>query len=169
MSDDGGAGTGGASPSADGDGLSVSDRRVTQAGSGARRVRRGRTRGWSEDGPRSTRVSVPFSDTEFSDIDAVSERLGMRPGAWIGEVAVRYARNQLRPLPADWREALAALVSARTDVVRVGTLLNQVARHANALGEFEPETARLLAMVERMLGRLDALEAQAAARVRRST
>lgn len=148
--------------------LSVSDRRVKQASAGPRRSRRQRTRGWAEDGPRSVRIMVHLSEKEAEDVEAVCERLGMKPGAWIAEMAVRYARGQLDPIPADWRDVVREFVSARTDVVRVGTLLNQIAKHANSLGEFDVETGRLLAVVERMLARVDALEAEASDRVGRA-
>lgn len=149
------------------DSLSPSDRRLKQASMGARRSRRQRTRGWADDGPRSVRITVHLSEKEFADIDAVCERLGMKPGSWIAEMAVRYSRGQLDPIPADWRDVVREIVESRPDMAQVRALLNQIAKHANSLGEFSAETGHLLAVVERMLTRVDALEAAASDRVGR--
>lgn len=148
--------------------LSSSDRRLKKASAGARRARGRRTRGWSDDGPRERKLVVKLSDKEMAAIDEVCERLGMTPGAWVGEMAVRYARGQLDPIPADWRDLIGELVSWRTEVVRAGTVINQVARHANATGEFEDGAERLVALTERLLTRVDAATEQASDRVRRS-
>lgn len=150
---------------AQGGSLSASDRRLRQAGAGPRRSAPQRTRGWAEDGPRSERITVHLSPKESEDVHAVCERLGMKPGAWIGEMAVRYARGQLDPIPADWRDVVREIVASRPDMAQVRALLNQIAKHANSLGEFGAETERLLTMVEGMLTRVDALEAEASERV----
>ena len=92
----------------------------------------------------------------------------MRPGAWIGEMVGRYARGQLDPIPADWRDLIAELLRWRVEVVRAGTVVNQVARHANATGEFEGQADQLLELVERMLTRVDEATEQASIRMRRA-
>lgn len=130
---------------------SESDLRVTRAAAGTRRVRRTRTRGWSEDGPRDQVVKVRFSEEEKRVVEEFAERLGMRLSACVGELAVRYARGQLEPLPADDRDALAALERSEVAINRVGTLLNQIAYHANALNEFPEDTAKVLRWADDML------------------
>ncbi|MBA8827765.1 hypothetical protein FHX42_005172 [Saccharopolyspora lacisalsi] len=148
--------------------LSSSDRRLNQAASGGRRERSGRRRAPAEDGKRTNQLVVSFSDAELAAIDEVSRRTGLSAGAWVGEMAVRYARGQLDPLPADWRDFAAEFVRYRVDVQRAGTVINQVARHANATGEFEDGAERLMALVERLLQRIDAATEEAGERVRRS-
>lgn len=85
----------------------------------------------------------------------------MAAGAWIAELAVRYARNEVHPLPENWRELIGDFLRVRVDVQRAGNVVNQVARHANATGQFEPDADRLLGLVERLLRRVDEATAQA--------
>lgn len=92
-----------------------------------------------------------FSEDEKRIVDELAERLGMQLSACVGELAVRYARGQLEPLPADDRDALATLERSEVTINRVGTLLNQIAHHANALNEFPEETAQVLRWADEML------------------
>lgn len=113
-------------------------------------------------------MKVYYSEKELEEVREVSSRLGMQPGAWIGEMSVRYARGQLDPIPADWRDLVRELVRWRTDVVRAGTLANQIAKHANATGEFEDGAGELLELVRRLLQRVDVATEEASDRVGRS-
>ncbi|MHA6806317.1 MobC domain-containing protein [Salinifilum ghardaiensis] len=113
-----------------------------------------------------------FSEAEHADVLAAAERMGMRPGALIGELAVRYARGVLDPPPADMRAVVAEVMAQRPYLTRVGTLLNQIAKHANAQGELPADAGEQLAVVRRLVETLseqvDAQESQAVARQKAS-
>jgi hypothetical protein len=67
--------------------------------------------------PRRRDVRVRLSPGEADLIREAARREGLSVGAWVGEVAVRAARTDASPLPATWRELVAALVQLRAEVV----------------------------------------------------
>lgn len=150
--------------------LSASDRRVAEAASGVRRQRGARTRGWAEDGPRSKQVLVRLSEEEWLAVAEVSERVGMRPAAWMGEVAVRYARGQVAPVPADMRDVVTEVIAQRPYLTSIGSLLNQIARVVHATGAVPEDASERLEVVRRqfaeLLRRHDAEEADATSRAK---
>lgn len=148
--------------------LSDDERRLAAAARGARREGARRTRGWGEDGPRDHVVKVRFSDQELAEVQTVASRLGRAPASWIADLATRFARGQLGAIPASERDLIAEYLRLRVDVVRAGTVINQVARHANATGEFAEDTERLLEFSERLLSRIDDATARANERVGRA-
>lgn len=92
---------------------------------------------------------------ELAEVTKVADRLRMEPAAWIGELATQFAHGELRPIPASERELLAELLRYRTDVMRAGTVINQVAAHAHSSGEWPDGVERLVALSERLLNRVD--------------
>lgn len=141
---------------------SGSDQRVAATAAGSRRQREGRTRGWDSDEIRSERVTVRFTPSGLADIEEVARRLRMRPSAWIGEMAERYARGQLAPVPEDMRDAVREIVAQRPYVSSLGSLVNQVAKVANATGSLPEDTREQVQVFQRQVAdltrRLDELE-----------
>ncbi len=119
-----------------------------------------------EPAPRSQRVTPRFSDGEHELVCAAAAAVGLAVDAWVAEVAVRVARSEVAPLPADWREVLAELIATRGQVRRVGVLLNQIAAHAHATGSVPEAAGRVAEMADRVVRRLDELTDQAGRRLR---
>lgn len=111
-------------------------------------------RRWAEK-PRTNRVQARYSEAEMAEIRELAGRLGRPPGAVVSELALAYARGELDPIPLDWQDVIGTLLRWRIEVQRAGQVLNQVAAHANTLGQFENETGRLLELVERLLTQAD--------------
>jgi hypothetical protein len=78
----------------------------------------------------------------------------MALSAWVGEAAVRVARQKVLPLStlAEEMRALMMLREELADVRRLlriaGGNLNDVARHANSTGEIHAATGRVLARMD---------------------
>jgi hypothetical protein len=128
-----------------------------------------------EAAPRRRRATPLFSDREHELVCAAAAAASMAVDAWVAEVAVRVARSEVAvrvarsevaPLPADWREVLAALIATRGQVRRVGVLLNQIAAHAHATGTVPAAAGRVAGMADRVVRRLDELTDQAGRRLR---
>jgi hypothetical protein len=74
--------------------------------------------------PRSASVRVPLSPRETEMVRAAAVRAGLSIGAWVGDVAVRHARDVAAGVldvrePSSWRDLVAALVALRTQVLTV--------------------------------------------------
>lgn len=121
---------------------------------------------------------VAVSAFEKAALLTAARREGMAVGAWLGEVGVRHALHGDRVEAADgeaggWRLVLQALIATHTELAatrrllrNVGANLNQVAAAANTTGRLVPQTVRVLALVDRTVGRVDDGVAAVAAAVR---
>jgi Bacterial mobilisation protein (MobC). len=98
-------------------------------------------------------------------IKAAAASRGMATNAYIAAAAMHAAREDVQPLPADWREVVGSLVEDRRQIRRVGVLLNQLAKVANTSGQ-APDHQRILTRLAVIVARLDALTARAAGRLR---
>ena len=81
----------------------------------------------------------------------------------MGEIIARHIPRDAKPPPLTWQDVIAAQLAHRVDIVRAGTVINQVARVANATGGVPLAVERLAALANRMLARADALIAAAVA------
>ena len=122
---------------------------LVPAGSGGRGLRR---RPHAE-GPRTHQIVVRLSADEFAAIRVVTDRAGVVPGAWLGELGVRVAGGVADPVPSRWLDLVEDLVRCRQDVVEVVRLLG-------AAGGEDAATAR------RILARIDGITDAAAAAAR---
>jgi hypothetical protein len=115
---------------------------------------------------RSERGTPRFSKAEWELVAAAAAARGLAVNAWLAEAAMRAARAERTPLPADWRQVLAELIQTRAEVRRVGRLLEQTAQ---VDGEVEASPAvaeEVLAMVRRVVSQLDTLTRRARERLR---
>lgn len=87
----------------------------------------------------------------------------MAPRAWAGEMLMRCAADGALPPLASWQDVVAAQLAYRVDIVRAGTVINQVAKIANSTGRVPAHVERLAALAARMLARADALVSDAVA------
>jgi len=114
--------------------------------------------------PRHLNFKIRFNKTEYESIREASDRHGLAPRAWAGEMLLRCAAGELPPPLASWQNVLAAQLAHRVDIVRAGTVINQVAKVANSTGRVPLAVERLAELSNRMLTRADALIAAAVAR-----
>jgi hypothetical protein len=114
---------------------------------------------------RSERGTPRFSRAEWALVAAAAAARGLAVNAWLAEVAMRAARAECRPLPADWREVLAELFQARAEVRRVGRLLEQTAQ-VDGQGDASATAEELLVVVRQVVTELDTLTRRARERLR---
>jgi uncharacterized protein (DUF1778 family) len=77
-------------------------------------------RGGGGEAVRSASVRVRLSPAEAAAITEAASQAGLSVGAWVGDVAVRAARGDAAAIGmgvSSWREATAALVAVRAQVV----------------------------------------------------
>lgn len=108
---------------------------------------------------RTNKRTLRFTDAELADLANAAARVGLATDAYTAEAAVRTARTTAR-LPADWRDALAAVLAATEQVRRAGQVANQLARVANSTGQLPGHAEDVLARLDRATAHLDALAAR---------
>ena len=94
----------------------------------------GATRRRREGESRPHRLSIRLSDVELAEVAASATRDGLATGAWIADAAVQYARGvQVGPVnTSELRAVLGELNRTRTQLGRVGVLLNQAVAALNS-------------------------------------
>lgn len=104
-------------------------------------------------GGRPTNCMVALSEEEAALIREAAERDNMALGAWVGEAAVRSARNKVLPTSSTG-EAMQGLMMMRAEAAELRRLLkiaggnlNDVARWANSTGKIHAATQKVLARV----------------------
>jgi hypothetical protein len=114
---------------------------------------------------RSERGTPRFSRAEWALVAAAAAARGLAVNAWLAEAAMRAARAECTPLPADWRQVLAELIQARAEVRRVGRLLEQMTQ-VDCRADASAPAEEVLAMVRRVVTELDTLTRRARERLR---
>lgn len=114
-------------------------------------------------GGRPLSCMVALSLEEAALLRIAADRDGMALGAWVGEAALRVARQGVTPTSSAG-EDMQALMVMRAEVMEhrrllrnVGGNLNDVARHANSTGAIHVSTTRVLSRVEDLVARVDEL------------
>ncbi len=124
--------------------------------------------GWYRDrsprgqGPRRVRASLRYTDSEWAAIVVAAAAAGMKPGAWLADVAFQAARDRnggIRLERGAIDELLTELRQHRRVLTNIGGNLNQIAAVANASGEIEARdaAARVLRLVSRVVFGCDEL------------
>jgi hypothetical protein len=120
----------------------------------ARRASAGRDRDHQR--PARPRVlKLRLSDEEFADVETAASQAGLTPSGYAAEAALAAARGGRPPVPDPWRQALAEVMDARTQVRRFGVNVNQAVRVLNATGEAPEWFGRAVALTDRAVERLD--------------
>ncbi|WP_433259314.1 hypothetical protein ACQPYK_49830 (plasmid) [Streptosporangium sp. CA-135522] len=102
--------------------------------------RRGRARQ-----PRDKRVGpLLFDEPEFAALVLAAEREGLSVGAFIADTAVAAARQQLHPIPLNYREQMTEFVRARVVLNQLGNALTELARSE------QPDAPALKAVAQRI-------------------
>lgn len=115
-------------------------------------------------GGRQHSVRVPLSDSELATVRAAATRAGLSDASWVGEVSVAAATQPRHTaVPHEWGQAMQGLMGLRAELMEdrrvlrnVGGNLNDVARAANVDGTVHDAAERVLGLVERAVGRIDA-------------
>lgn len=114
---------------------------------------------------RSERGTPRFSRAEWQLVAAAAAAGGLAVNAWLAEAAMRAARAEGTPLPADWRQVLAELIQARAEVRRVGRLLERTTR-VDCQADASAAAEEVLATVRQVVTELDTLTRRARERLR---
>ncbi|MFI8178026.1 plasmid mobilization relaxosome protein MobC [Streptomyces microflavus] len=107
------------------------------AANGRRRSsgRSARYREREPDGRRDNRVKVSYTDNELTIIREAAVRELQAVAAWVGEVALNVAKEQVVPgVGAEARDVIAELIQSRRQLARIGNNLNQIAKALNSDG-----------------------------------
>lgn len=107
-------------------------------------------------GPRRARTAVSYTDVEWAAILVAAAVEGMKPGAWVADVAFEVARRRnggSLPGRRAVDELLTELRQHRRVLTNIGGNLNQIAAVANATGEIEVRDAavRVVDLVRRVV------------------
>ncbi|MER6723351.1 plasmid mobilization relaxosome protein MobC [Streptomyces halstedii] len=108
------------------------------------------------DGLRDNRVKVSYNDSELTILNEAASRDNQALASWIASAALAVAEEKVVPVSADLKDVLADLVKARTQVTRVGTNVNQIARVLNSEGDVtDAQLSAALRAVQQAVRRLD--------------
>ncbi len=112
---------------------------------------------------RERRVHPRYNDNEFDLVQKAAALSRMKPGGYVAECALAAARaDDPTAAVADYRAMVKALMAANGQLGKIGSNLNQLARHLNQDGAWpHPDTVqRLLESVEASIAGLDTAVAQ---------
>lgn len=116
-------------------------------------------------GGRAVRRVLRLTEAENAELSLAAGREGKSVQRFVVEAGVARARG-VDPQAA--RETITALFKVEHQLSKVGTNINQLARHANATGEvLHAELRGELAKLRRCLDRLDEAVDQVSVEVRR--
>ncbi|MFE3601378.1 plasmid mobilization relaxosome protein MobC [Streptomyces sp. NPDC059142] len=96
--------------------------------------RRARYRERDADGRRDNRLKVSYTDTELAIIREAAARDNQALAAWVGDTALKVAKEKVVPVSVDARDVLAELIQSRNQASRIGNNVNQIAKALNADG-----------------------------------
>ncbi len=110
-------------------------------------------------------MKLRYSQEEFDALAAAAARAGLTPSGYAAETALSAARGVQSSGGPWFREALVEVMTARAQVRRVGSNLNQAVRVLNATGEAPEGLARAVLAAQQAVSELDAAAGQLARRV----
>ncbi|MFJ2589670.1 plasmid mobilization relaxosome protein MobC [Streptomyces sp. NPDC087538] len=84
------------------------------------------------DGRRDNRLKVSYTDTELTIVREAAVRDSQALAAWVGDAALKVAKEKVVPVSVDARDLIAELIQSRNQASRIGNNLNQIARALNA-------------------------------------
>ncbi|MBD0844266.1 plasmid mobilization relaxosome protein MobC [Streptomyces sp. TRM68416] len=88
------------------------------------------------DGPRDkkNRLKVSYTEAELTIIREAAARANQALAAWVGDTALKVAKEKVVPVSVDARDLIAELIQARNQASRIGNNVNQIAKALNADG-----------------------------------
>lgn len=115
--------------------------------------------------PRPHRLTLRLSDEELYLVSVAAAVERLTPTGYVGKVAVNVAAGRVQPAPTGLVDALGELLEARQQVRKFSVLVNQAVTKLHAIGELPAELGPAVALVGRVLPRLE----DAAVAVRRAS
>ncbi|GHI98182.1 hypothetical protein TPA0906_00480 [Streptomyces olivaceus] len=106
------------------------------AADGRRRTsdRSARYRDREPDERRDNRLKVSYTDSELTIVREAAERDNQALAAWVGDAALKVAKEKVVPVSVDARDLVAELIQSRNQASRIGNNVNQIAKALNADG-----------------------------------
>jgi uncharacterized protein (DUF1778 family) len=104
---------------------------------------------------RSARVFLRLSTDEHEDLVAAAGRAGLTPTGFAAQAALAAARGQEPPAAVLLREALAEVMTARTQVRRFATNVNQAVAALHSVGQPPEWLGQAVELTTRATQRLD--------------
>lgn len=102
-------------------------------------------------GGRTTKKTYRVSEREEAALKAKAARYGIS----VARLVVESALSKQGESHSDRQALVQELAQTRTLLSRVSSNINQIARHANATGEFPGDAAAALAAMRRLMVRID--------------
>jgi hypothetical protein len=106
-----------------------------------------RPRRYRPPGQGRTVCRIRLGEDELEELREAAGRVQMSLSGYIAEAALSVARNTRPPTPAPWREALAELAGASTELRRIGGNLNQLVARVHATGQTPARLGEALRIV----------------------
>ncbi|MEW2614537.1 plasmid mobilization relaxosome protein MobC [Streptomyces sp. NPDC047880] len=106
-----------------------------------------------DDGRREARVDARYSDDEKAAIVARAKAMGIAGAHLVGAVVMAFVNGETH-LPDQrtvYDDAIDEFAALRTEITRIGTNANQIARRLNSGGDPHPVDAAVLDRAERLL------------------
>ncbi|MDX3864583.1 plasmid mobilization relaxosome protein MobC [Streptomyces europaeiscabiei] len=106
-----------------------------------------------DDGRREARVDARYSDAEKAAIVARAKAMGIAGAHLVGAVVMAFVNGETH-LPDQrtvYDDAIDEFAALRTEIARIGTNANQIARRLNSGGDPHPVDAAVLGRAERLL------------------
>jgi hypothetical protein len=119
------------------------------------------------DGRRDRVVMLRLSEGELADVARAAAGVGLTVSGFAGEAAVRAARDVPPPRADPLVDRLRELRALETQVVRVGTNLNQAVAKLHATGDVPEGLEEAVGECRQVLAELDRVARVAGRQVRR--
>ena len=103
---------------------------------------------------RRCQLRLRLSTAELAAVTSAAMAEGLAAGAWVGQVAVRYARGDADPLPVTWRDLLGELVRFRAELTGLLRAIEPVSAVENADDPGQRNTGELLCRVDEAIARV---------------
>uniref|UniRef100_UPI000FF8B2C9 plasmid mobilization protein n=1 Tax=Frankia torreyi TaxID=1856 RepID=UPI000FF8B2C9 len=100
-------------------------------------------------------MSVRLGDDEIAELRSAAELAGLRLSGYIAEAALAAARNTRPPMHDPLRDCLMEVLSAETQLRRVGGNLNQAVAALHATGTAPAWLEHALGATMRVVARVD--------------
>lgn len=116
--------------------------------------------------PRRRRTTVRWTDDEWAAIERAAAAVGLKPAAYVAAATEAAVEGTEGPRPDPAREAVGELLATRTQLVRVGTNLNQAVHRFHSTGDAPPWLEDTVDEVSEAVARVDEVTAAAGAALR---
>ncbi|MEU8828862.1 plasmid mobilization relaxosome protein MobC [Streptomyces sp. NPDC048636] len=83
---------------------------------------------------RDNRLKVSYTDTELTIVREAAARDNQALAAWVGDAALKVAKEKVVPVSVDARDLVAELIQSRNQASRIGNNVNQIAKALNSDG-----------------------------------